>query len=149
MASKIAFALIVIGAINWLLVGIFSFDLVAWIFGKVMVLGRIVYIIIGLAGVYLAVGCPCCKSACGSCDSEKAGCGTCGDAACGGCEAPSEPEMPAEELASEEAVEPTMEMPTQEPETFEQTSSFDDPAPADDFAAEEAGDEPAEEEQTM
>ena len=53
IVNKITLGLIVIGAINWGLVGIFTFDLVAWIFGSsTAVLSRIVYTLIALAGVW-------------------------------------------------------------------------------------------------
>lgn len=45
--------LAVIGAINWGLIGIFRFDLVAFLFGSMSWLSRIVYILVGIAGVYL------------------------------------------------------------------------------------------------
>ena len=48
-----ALTLVIIGAINWLLVGIFRFDLVAFIFGNLSWLSRIIYSLIGLAGLYL------------------------------------------------------------------------------------------------
>lgn len=51
----ITIILVIIGAINWGLVGIFKFDLVAAIFGDMSILSRIVYILIGLAGIYMAV----------------------------------------------------------------------------------------------
>ena len=42
--DKIALALVVIGGINWGLIGIFRFDLVAWIFGgQAAILSRIIY----------------------------------------------------------------------------------------------------------
>jgi len=51
--------LVVIGALNWLLVGLFRFDLVAAIaarrFGEVGTLNAILYVLIGLAGLYLAI----------------------------------------------------------------------------------------------
>lgn len=51
--SKTALTLIIIGAINWLLVGLFRLDLVATLFGGVTsAVSRIVYVIIGLAGLY-------------------------------------------------------------------------------------------------
>ena len=40
-----------IGALNWGLVGIFRFDLVAWIFGPMTMLTRLVYAIIGIAAL--------------------------------------------------------------------------------------------------
>ena len=47
-----ALILSIIGCINWGLVGIFQFDLVAWLFGgSAAVLSRIVYTIVGLAGL--------------------------------------------------------------------------------------------------
>ena len=49
------FALIlsIIGSINWGLVGIFKFDLVAWIFGgQTSAVSRIIYTIVGLAGIW-------------------------------------------------------------------------------------------------
>jgi uncharacterized membrane protein YuzA (DUF378 family) len=48
----IAFALLVIGGLNWGLVGIFRFDLVATIFGEMSILARIVYGLVGVAAVY-------------------------------------------------------------------------------------------------
>ena len=43
----------IIGAINWGLIGIFKFDLVAWIFGgQTAVVSRIIYTIVGLAGLW-------------------------------------------------------------------------------------------------
>ena len=44
--------LIVVGALNWGLMGIFSFDLFATIFGDMTVLTRIAYTLIGFAGLY-------------------------------------------------------------------------------------------------
>lgn len=53
MFDKICLALSIIGCLNWGLVGIFSFDLVAWIFGGTgAILSRIVYTVIALAGVW-------------------------------------------------------------------------------------------------
>ena len=43
----------IIGAINWLLIGIFRFDLVAFIFGDMSWLSRIIYAIVGICGLYL------------------------------------------------------------------------------------------------
>jgi len=51
--DKTALALSIIGSLNWLLVGVFRFDLVAWIFGgQDAALSRIIYSIIGLAGLW-------------------------------------------------------------------------------------------------
>lgn len=47
--------LAIIGGLNWLLVGVFGFDLVAAIFGQLSFFSRFIYIVIGLAALYLAV----------------------------------------------------------------------------------------------
>ena len=53
MLDKISLALVIIGAINWALVGVFQFDLVAWIFGgQTALLSRIIYSLVGLAGLW-------------------------------------------------------------------------------------------------
>lgn len=45
--------LVIIGALNWLLIGLFQFDLVAAIFGgQTAILSRIIYVIVGLAGLW-------------------------------------------------------------------------------------------------
>ena len=49
--DRLALALVVIGALNWGLIGIFGFNLVSWIFGSVTVLSRLVYILVGLGGI--------------------------------------------------------------------------------------------------
>ncbi len=51
----VSIILVVVGALNWGLVGLFEFDLVAAIFGRLSVLSRIVYVLVALAGVYLLV----------------------------------------------------------------------------------------------
>ncbi len=48
-----ALTLVIIGAVNWLLVGIFRFDLVAFLLGDLSFLSRAVYAIVGLCGLYL------------------------------------------------------------------------------------------------
>lgn len=51
--DTLALILSIIGSINWGLVGIFKFDLVAWIFGgQDAVISRIIYSIIALAGLW-------------------------------------------------------------------------------------------------
>ena len=51
--DTIALLLSIIGGLNWGLIGIFQFDLVAWLFGSQgALLSRIVYGIIGLAGLW-------------------------------------------------------------------------------------------------
>ena len=51
----VAIVLVVVGGLNWGLVGLFNFDLVATLLGDMSVLSRAVYVIVGLAAVYLAV----------------------------------------------------------------------------------------------
>ena len=48
-----ALTIVIIGAVNWLLIGIFRLDLIAWLFGNMSWLSRIVYTIVGLCGLYL------------------------------------------------------------------------------------------------
>ena len=50
--DKIALALVMIGAINWGLVGIFNFNLVDTIFGMMSILSRIIYILVGISGLW-------------------------------------------------------------------------------------------------
>lgn len=53
MIDKIALTLLVIGGLNWGCVGIFQFDIVAWLFGgQTAIVSRIIYIIVGLAAVW-------------------------------------------------------------------------------------------------
>lgn len=49
----IALILIIVGGLNWLLVGLFSFDLVAAIFGGMSILSKIVYSLVGLSAIYV------------------------------------------------------------------------------------------------
>lgn len=51
--DNISLTLVIIGALNWLLIGVFRFDLVAFLFGNMSLLARIVYILVGLCGLYL------------------------------------------------------------------------------------------------
>jgi len=51
----VALILVIIGGLNWALVGLFSFDLVAAIFGDMSVLSRIVYTLVGLSALYLLI----------------------------------------------------------------------------------------------
>ena len=50
--NGIALTLVIIGAINWLLIGVFKFNLVDTLFGSLSVLTRIIYIIVGIAGLW-------------------------------------------------------------------------------------------------
>ena len=48
----ITFILLLIGGLNWLLVGLFSFDLVSFMFGDMSGLSRTVYVIVGISAVF-------------------------------------------------------------------------------------------------
>ena len=50
--DKIALALIIIGAVNWGLIGLFRFNLVELIFGDMTILARIVYSLVGISGLW-------------------------------------------------------------------------------------------------
>jgi uncharacterized membrane protein YuzA (DUF378 family) len=57
----IALILVVIGGLNWGLVGLFDLDLVATIFGDMSVVSRVVYVLVALAAIYMIfVGAKCC-----------------------------------------------------------------------------------------
>lgn len=50
--AVIALILVIIGAINWLLIGLFNFNLVSAMFGERSGLSKAIYVIVGLAGIY-------------------------------------------------------------------------------------------------
>ena len=51
--NKIALIISIIGCLNWGLVGLFSFDLVAWIGGGAgSIIARIIYVVVALAGIW-------------------------------------------------------------------------------------------------
>ena len=53
MMDKIALILVIIGAVNWALIGIFQFDLVGYLFGgQSAMLSRIIYTVVGAAGLW-------------------------------------------------------------------------------------------------
>ncbi len=53
MLDKIALLLVIIGAVNWGTIGIFGFDIVAWIFGgQAAMISRIVYTLVFIAGLW-------------------------------------------------------------------------------------------------
>lgn len=73
--SSVAFYLVIVGAINWGLIGLGYFfssnwNLVGLIFGKVPVVEAIVYVVVGICAVVMLVGCPC--STCKLCKAEEA-----------------------------------------------------------------------------
>ncbi|MFA7254222.1 MAG: DUF378 domain-containing protein [Patescibacteria group bacterium] len=51
----IALVLVIVGGLNWGLVGFFDFDLVAAIFGEMSTVARIVYDLVGLSAIYMLV----------------------------------------------------------------------------------------------
>lgn len=48
-----ALTIAIVGTLNWGLVGFFKFDLVAFLFGNLSWISRIVYVLVGLSGLYL------------------------------------------------------------------------------------------------
>ena len=51
--DRISLILVIIGALNWLLIGLFNFDLVANLFGgQTSLISRIIYSLVGLAGIW-------------------------------------------------------------------------------------------------
>lgn len=51
--NNVALALLIVGGLNWLLIGLFRFDLVAAIFGgQNAALSRIIYVIVGICAIY-------------------------------------------------------------------------------------------------
>lgn len=81
----VALILTVIGALNWGLWGFFQFDLVAWLFdGNTSWMSRIVYSIIGIAGLVSIRALSKCKSA-SCCHEEKGSCSTEPKGKGGGC----------------------------------------------------------------
>ncbi len=54
----VAYVLILIGAINWGLIGFFGFNVVAALFGEMTILSRIIYAVVGLAAIYHILALP-------------------------------------------------------------------------------------------
>lgn len=50
--NAIALTLVIVGALNWLLVGLFEFNLVDTLFGSLSALTRIIYTLVGIAGIW-------------------------------------------------------------------------------------------------
>ncbi|HBQ64288.1 MAG TPA: DUF378 domain-containing protein [Clostridiales bacterium] len=50
--DRFALLLVIIGALNWLLIGLLEYDLVAAIFGVMTLTTRIIYSLVGVAGIY-------------------------------------------------------------------------------------------------
>lgn len=79
----ISFVLVIIGGLNWLLVGLFSWDIGVIFGGQGAIVSKIIYILVGLSAVYLIVGC---KSGCSCCKKDVTG------------NAPITPSQPAEPM---------------------------------------------------
>jgi uncharacterized protein len=54
MVYKVALLLLIVGGLNWGLVGLFELDLVALLFGEMTMLSRIVYVLVGASAIYVA-----------------------------------------------------------------------------------------------
>ena len=53
MLDRIALILVTIGALNWGSIGLFKFDLVAWLFGgQAAIISRVIYVLVALAGIW-------------------------------------------------------------------------------------------------
>ncbi|HOA33708.1 MAG: DUF378 domain-containing protein [Clostridiales bacterium] len=53
MLDRISLVLVIIGALNWGAIGLFQFDVVAWLFGgQAAIISRIIYTIVALAGIW-------------------------------------------------------------------------------------------------
>lgn len=62
---KVAWILVIVGALNWGLVGAFRIDLVMWIFGSWPTLVRVIYVLVGLSALFMFMkgSCKSCKMA--------------------------------------------------------------------------------------
>lgn len=65
----VSLVLVIIGALNWGLVGVFKFNLVTALLGGVPTLERAVYVLVGLAGLAMCFVCQC-KKCGGSCEKS-------------------------------------------------------------------------------
>jgi len=59
-AHKIAWVLLIVGGLNWGLIGLLQFDLVTAIFGAWPMVVRIVYVLVGVSAVMMLAVCKCC-----------------------------------------------------------------------------------------
>ncbi len=55
IVNIIAYILVIIGGLNWFIIGVSGFDLVAGLFGTLSVLSRIVYILVGISAMWLII----------------------------------------------------------------------------------------------
>lgn len=51
--NGIILAIAIVGCVNWGLIGLFEFDLVAALFGTMSMFSRLIYVVVGLSGLYL------------------------------------------------------------------------------------------------
>jgi len=55
MVYKLALILVIVGALNWGLVGILNFNLVATLFGEMTVVSRLIYSLVGISSIIVAI----------------------------------------------------------------------------------------------
>lgn len=61
----VAFVLVIVGGLNWLLVGLFSWDVGMIFGGQGTLISRIVYVLVGLSAIYMIFACKdCCAKGC-------------------------------------------------------------------------------------
>jgi uncharacterized protein len=78
----ICLILVIIGGINWGLVGLFGFNLVAFLFGSWPAIERIIYILVGIAAIVMIfLACKCCGKSCSTKCCTRCHCSPC---KCGG-----------------------------------------------------------------
>jgi hypothetical protein len=65
--KKVAYALVIVGSLNWGVVGLFQTDLVAKLLGDMTMASRLVYLLVGISGFVILVT----KCRCGGCDGSK------------------------------------------------------------------------------
>lgn len=64
----VAFLLLIVGGVNWGLVGLFDFNLVNMLFGSVVLLEKLIYVLVGVSAVYLVLQH---KADCKTCAKKK------------------------------------------------------------------------------
>ncbi len=73
---KAAWVLVIVGALNWGLIGIAKFNLVMSLLGAYPMVERVVYVLVGLAGLMMLTAGKCCMKG-GGCKCGDGGCGHC------------------------------------------------------------------------
>ena len=71
VAHKISAVLLLIGGLNWGLVGVFNYNLVDSLFGSWPLVVRIVYILVGVSAVMMLMACKCCMGGSGMCGMKE------------------------------------------------------------------------------